>query len=154
MRVYLTSILLLTLAIPVPGSELKAQFTLFEQGERSLTLGGYIRSLTQFYDPGYDIPDVENRESGIHAEVIRLKWNLRLGKSVLVEVHNRFQGQVTSSETGLGQSIVGFGVSAVPGRRWDLSYDFIDQDQLRVWHDIDRLSLTWYTGVADVTAGR
>ena len=85
---------------------------------------------------------------------MRLKWNLRLTESVLLEFHNRLQGQVTSSKAGLGQSTVGFGVSVVPGRRWDLSSDIIDQDQLRVWHDVDRLSLTWYTGVADVTAGR
>jgi hypothetical protein len=154
MRFPLTPVLLLALAVPFPGSQLGAQFTLFERGERSLSLGGYIRSLTQFYDPGYDIPDVEDRESGIHAEVIRLKWNLRLGKSVLVEVHNRLQGQVTSSEAGLGQATVGFGVSVIPGRRWDLSSVFIDQERLRVWHDLDRLSLTWYTDVADVTAGR
>ena len=149
-----TSVLLLALAIAIPGGGLSAQFTLFERGDKSLTLGGYVRSLTQFYDPGYDIPNVEDRESGIHGEVVRLKWNLRLTESVLLEFHNRLQGQVTSSKAGLGQSTVGFGVSVVPGRRWDLSSDIIDQDQLRVWHDIDRLSLTWYTGVADVTAGR
>ena len=30
----------------------------------------------------------------------------------------------------------------------------VDQERLRVWHDIDRLSLTWYTAFADITAGR
>jgi hypothetical protein len=83
-----------------------------------------------------------------------LKWNLRLSESLLVEVHNRLQGQVTSSAANLGQSAVGFGVSVVPGRRWDLSSVFVDRDRLRIWHDLDRLSLTWYSDIADITAGR
>ena len=49
---------------------------------------------------------------------------------------------------------MGFGVSVIPGRRWDLSSVFVDQERLRVWHDIDRLSLTWYTDFADITVGR
>jgi hypothetical protein len=144
----------LAVALPFPGGPLEGQFTLLERGDRSLTLGGYVRSLTQFYDPGYDIPDTDDRESGIHAEVVRLKWKLRLSASVLLEIHNRLQGQVSSSAANLGQSAVGFGVSVVPGRRWDLSSVFVDQDRLRIWHDLDRLSLTWETDLADVTAGR
>jgi hypothetical protein len=153
MRAVLPVLLALS-ALGPPQSGLRGQFTLFEKGENSLDLGGYVRSLTQLYDPGYDIPTVEDREAGIHAEVIRLKWNLRLGESVLFEVHNRFQAQVTSSEAGLGESAVGFGVSVIPGRRWDLSSVWVDEERLRVWHDIDRLSLTWYTDLADITVGR
>jgi len=55
---------------------------------------------------------------------------------------------------GRDESAVGFGVSVIPGRRWDLSTQFVEQDRLRVWHDIDRLSLTWYSDFADITAGR
>ncbi|MGD2123065.1 MAG: hypothetical protein PVJ76_15030 [Gemmatimonadota bacterium] len=141
-------------ALALPTASLEAQFTLFQKGDKSLDLGGYVRSLTQLYDPGYDIPLAENRESGLHAEVVRLKWNLRLGESVLVEVHNRIQAQVSSAKLEAAGSTVGFGVSVIPGRRWDLSNVWIDKDRLRVWHDIDRLSLTWYTDLADVTAGR
>jgi hypothetical protein len=132
----------------------EGQFTLLDRGTTTLELGGYVRSLTQLYDPGYDLPEMEDREGGIHADVIRLKWNLRLGPSLLVEVHNRFQSQVTSSAAGLAGSAVGFGVSVIPGRRWDLSSTLVDQERLRVWHDIDRLSLTVYSDIADVTAGR
>jgi hypothetical protein len=154
MRVALTSILVATLGLIPPGEGLSGQWTLFERGETSIDLGGYVRSLTQLYDPGYDIPTVEDRESGIHAEVVRLKWSLRFGESVLLEVHNRLQAQLSSSEAGMGTSGVGFGVSVIPGRRWDLSSVFVDQERLKVWHDIDRLSLTWYTGFVDITAGR
>ncbi len=136
------------------GGGLSGQFTLYEKEDFSFDLGGYVRSLTQLYDPGYDVPTVEDREGGIHADVVRLKWNLRFGESFLLEVHNRIQAQVSSSEAGLGTSTVGFGVSVVPGRRWDLSSVWVDQDRLRVWHDVDRLSLTWYNDFADITAGR
>ncbi len=150
-----TGILLLAIpALVLPQSRVKGQFTLFEKGENNLDLGGYVRSLTQLYDPGYDSPGSDDRESGIHAEVVRLKWNLRFGESVLVEVHNRIQAQVSSTELGAAESAVGFGVSVIPGRRWDLSNTWVDKDRLRVWHDIDRLSLTWYTDLADVTVGR
>jgi len=154
MRTPISLFLLAVLVLFPWGTGLSGQFTLFEKGETSLDLGGYIRSLTQLYDPGYDIPDVQDREAGIHAEVVRLKWNLRLGESVRLEIHNRLQAQITSSESGLNGSAVGFGVSVLPGRRWDLSSVFVDKERLRVWHDIDRLSLTWYTGFADITAGR
>jgi hypothetical protein len=143
-----------TLWLLLPPAPAEAQFTLFQEGETSLDLGGYVRSLTQLYDPGYDIPASEHRESGIHAEVVRLKWNLRFGESVLVEVHNRIQAQVSSTALDATGSTVGFGVSVVPGRRWDLSNTWVDQERLRVWHDIDRLSLTWYTELADMTLGR
>jgi len=154
MRTVHIPILLATLSLITPGQGLSGQFTLFERGETSLDLGGYIRSLTQLYDPGYDIPGIEDRESGVHAEVLRLKWNLRFGESILLEVHNRVQIQLSSSEGGLSGSAVGFGVSVIPSRRWELSSIWVDHDRLRVWHDIDRLSLTWYNPVADVTAGR
>lgn len=133
---------------------LSAQFTLYEGGETSLEVGGYVRALTQLYDPGYDIPTVDGGTTGIHAEVLRLKWKLELGEAVILEVHDRLQAQLSSSELGFGESALGFGVSVVPGRRWDLSSELVDEKRLRVWHDIDRLSLTWYTGFADITAGR
>lgn len=136
----------------VPGP-LSGQFTLFESGGRSLDVGGYIRSLTQIYDPGYDIPGTD-RPSGIHAEVVRLKWKLRLGDSFILEAHNRIQGQLSSNPNDVGGAVVGFGVSAVPGRSVDLSSVWIEEDRLRVWHDIDRLSLTVYSGLGDLTIGR
>ena len=154
MRAALISLLVAALGLLPPGRGLSGQFTLYEKGATSIDLGGYVRSLTQLYDPGYDIPTVEDRKAGIHAEVVRLKWNLRFGESVLLEVHNRLQARISSSEAAMGESAVGFGVSVIPGRRWELSSVFVDQERLRVWHDIDRLSLTWYTDFADITAGR
>jgi hypothetical protein len=153
-RLPASTLLLLGVALSAGTADLSAQFRVLEQGDATLELGGYVRSLTQLYDLGYDLPEADHQEGGIHAEIVRLKWNLRFGSDLILEVHNRFQAQVASSATGFGGASVGFGVSAVPGRRWDLSSDLVDQERLHVWHDIDRLSLTWYTGFGDLTAGR
>jgi hypothetical protein len=140
-------------ALLVPVGALQAQFTLLEGEKSSLDLGGYFRSLTGLYDQGFRIPN-EDRRSGFNAEVLRLKWTLRMGEGAVVEVHDRFQLQASSSSSTLGGSAAGFGVTVVPGRSLDLSTHFIDEDRLRAWHDVDRLSLTLYTGLGDVTVGR
>ncbi len=131
-----------------------AQFTLLQRNATTLEVGGYVRSLSQLYRPGYDIPGVESGTTGIHAEVVRLKWSLRLGEKALLEVHNRLQAQISSSDLGIGATELGFGVSVIPGRRWDLSTSLIQEDRLQVRHDIDRISLTVYSDFADVTVGR
>lgn len=134
-----------------PGAQ--AQFTLFQTGGKALELGGYLQSLTGIHDAGYEVPGSEE-VSGFNAEVLRLKWMLRLGDNALVEVHDRIQTQVSSSPSAYGGSVAGFGVSVVPGRSLDLSSDIVREDRVRAWHDVDRLSLTLYTGMGDVTVGR
>jgi hypothetical protein len=142
------------LSIPafLPVRPLHAQFSLFEGEKSSLELGGYFRSLTGLYDQGYRIEDLD-RVSGFNAEVIRLKWILRMGDRAVFEVHDRFQMQ-TSSSPQFVSSVPGFGVTVVPGRSLDLSTVFIEEDRLKVWHDVDRLSLTLNSGVGDLTVGR
>jgi len=135
---------------PAPA---QAQFTLLEKGDKTVELGGYFRSLTGLFDQGFRIPG-QDRLSGFNAEVLRLKWVGRWGNRGVLEIHDRFQTQTSSASTGFGGSTAGFGVSVVPGRSLDLSTDFIDQDRLRAWHDVDRLSLTLYTGAGDLTVGR
>ena len=54
MRTARTSTILAALALVLPVGGLSGQFTLFERGETSLDIGGYVRSLTQLYDPGYE----------------------------------------------------------------------------------------------------
>jgi len=136
------------LAKPVHG-----QFTLFEGERNSLELGGYFRSLTGIYDQGFHLPETD-RLSGFNAEVLRLKWTLRVGDGAVLELHDRLQTQTSSATSGFGGAAAGFGVSVVPGRRLDLSTDIIDEDRLKAWHDVDRLALTLYTDLGDVTVGR
>lgn len=141
-----------------------AQFTLAEGDAATLTLGGYVRTLTGIHDRGYSIPETPfsaatPRQNGFHGQVARVKWQLEGGPGTAgagtrwrVDVHNRVQTRISSVETG--DQVVGFGVSAVPERLLDLESDLVNEPGLRVWHDIDRLSLAVYTDVADITVGR
>jgi hypothetical protein len=118
-----------------------------------LDFGGYVRSLTAVQDLGYDTPLVD-RQSAFHGEVVRLAWVARFGEHWRFTVHNRLQAQVTSTAQGLGTGVVGFGVSAIPGRTVSLATTLLEGDQFRVTHDIDRLALDVYTGAVDFTVGR
>ncbi len=137
----------------VATDPLSGQFSLLESDHSSLELGGYLRNLTGLYDLGYEIPDSE-QTSGFNAQVLRLKWTARFGESTVLEVHDRFQTQISSEASTFGASQAGFGVSVVPGRSLDLRSDLIKKDRVQAWHDVDRLSLTLYTGIGDMTVGR
>jgi len=147
------SMLLLSALLMSPPRGLQAQFALLESERASLELGGYLRNLTGLYDLGYEIPD-SDPVLGFNAQVIRLKWTARFGESMVLELHDRFQTQLSSENSTFGASQTGFGVSVVPGRSLDLRSDLVEKDRLQAWHDVDRLSLTAYTGVGDVTVGR
>ncbi len=140
-------------AFLLPGPGASGQFTLWEGGEKTLELGGYLRSLSGLYHLGYTLPDTD-RSSGFNAEVVRLKWSLRFGQKAILEVHDRVQIQIASATSGFGESVAGFGVSVVPGRSLDLTTELVEEERLRVWHDVDRLALTLYTGAGDLTLGR
>ncbi|HSR43092.1 MAG TPA: hypothetical protein VLL48_12985 [Longimicrobiales bacterium] len=136
----------------VAASPLQGQWVLRDGDDWTVELGGYVQALSAVQDVGFDIPDVERR-SAFHGEVVRLKWTAR-GEGWVLEVHDRLQSQLTSSDQAVGSSVVGFGVSAVPERSLDLETTLAEGDRYRVWHDVDRLALTLYTGAADVTLGR
>lgn len=144
---------LLSLWTALTPSSGVAQFSLLEGENASLELGGYLRNLTGLYDLGYEIPDSESL-LGFNAQVIRLKWTARFGESVVLELHDRFQTQLSSENATFGASQAGFGVSVVPGRSLDLRSDIIREDRVQAWHDVDRLSLTLFTGLGDMTVGR
>lgn len=139
-----------TLLLLLPSGA-AAQLTLWEGGAGSLGLGGYARTLSGVDRAALRVPG-ESPTRGFNAEVLRLEWDLRLGEGLILQLHDKVQLQVTSA--GGGAALAGFGVSAVPDRSVDLRRDFIDRERVRAWHDVDRLALTAYTGVGDVTVGR
>lgn len=141
--------LLLLLA---PGTA-EGQISLVEGDEFRLGIGGYLRSVTGVHDAGFD-PPVGERRSAFNSEVLRLQWSARLGDRVQVEVHDRVQSRLSTTTGGLGSPVAGVGVSAVPGRAVDLESEWIDDERLRLWHDVDRLAVTVYTPAVDVTVGR
>jgi len=143
---------LLAAALAAFPAGARAQIALHQRDSLSLELSGYVRSLTAFQDRGFDLPGID-RQSAFNGEVVRVKLAGRWGESVLVQVHDRLQALFVSGDTALG-TVAGFGVSAVPGRTLDLSIDLVRGEQTRVWNDIDRLAVTFYTGAADITLGR
>ena len=153
------------LALAVVPAPTAGQIALADGESATLTVGGYVRTLTGIHDRGYDIPDsiaaltgAPPRQTGFHGQVVRLKWQAEGGGAAgagarwRVDVHNRLQARVSSAE--VGSRIVGFGVSRLPDRWIDLESDLLTEPGLRVWHDLDRLSLTLYAEAADVTVGR
>ena len=140
------------LLLLVPGTA-GGQISLVEGEEFRLGIGGYLRSVTGVQDAGFDLP-AGDRRSAFNSEVLRLEWSARFGDRVQVTVHDRLQARVSTTAGGLGSPVAGIGVSAVPGRAVDLESEWIDDERLRVWHDVDRLAVTVYTPAADVTVGR
>ena len=118
----------------------------------SLDLSGYVRSLTGIHDAGFDAPEIDRR-TGFHGQVARLRWRIGFGDAVTLDVHNRLQARLSSTAGGLGE-VAGIGVSVVPSRPVDLSTHLLEEDRIELWHDVDRLALTFRAGGADITAGR
>lgn len=150
----LAALILLGLAL-VPTAA-AAQITLLEGDRARLLVSGYTRTFTAVHDRGYDLPDVPgephaSRTTGLHSQVVRVKWQIE-GDGWRVDLHDRLQARVDGG-TGPG-AVLGFGVSAVPDRSLDLRTELVRQPGLRVWHDVDRLSLALQTGPADLTVGR
>ncbi len=145
-------VLILILLLAAHG-QARAQIPVLDSGPVALDLTGYVRSLTAVHDAGFDLPSVDRR-TGLNAEVVRLKWQARHGERVVLDVHNRLQLDVSTAQTAFGESVAGFGVSAVPGRTIELDARLIEEEGLHLWHDVDRLALTVYTEIADVTVGR
>lgn len=145
------SLALLALAL-LPGPA-PAQITLHDDGWE-LELGGYLRAFTGLHDRGYDIPldgePSDDRTSGLHSQLLRVRWLAR-GDGWALELHNRLQARVATVDA---QQVVGIGVSALPDRLVDLRSELVDGQRLDVWHDIDRLALTVFTPAVDVTVGR
>ncbi|MEW6754673.1 MAG: hypothetical protein AB1505_27365, partial [Candidatus Latescibacterota bacterium] len=72
-------------AAPVAGGQ---------AGSWSLDLGGYLHALAAVHDPGYDPgPAAAERRTGLASQVLRLRSRLRMGRSLVVEVHDRLQAR-------------------------------------------------------------
>ena len=120
-------------------------------GPLGLSFGGYLHALGGVSDLGYR-PLVGDRLSGVAAEVLRLRWSLRVERGVLLEVHQRLGARATWG--GEGGATGGLAVSAQPGRSVELETTLVDEERVRVWHDLDRLAVTVGFSGADLTLGR
>ena len=127
-----------------------AQIQLVRSDAFMLELTGYVRTLTGVHDAGFDSP-FGARTSGFHGAVTRLKWTAAVPGRFSLVVHDRVLATLTSTGTS---PVAGFGVSRTPGRAFDLSSPWVEEERLSVVHDFDRLALTVLTPVADLTVGR
>lgn len=132
-----------------------AQLTLLEGDNTRLLLSGYVRTFTGIHDRGFEIPEIADpggaRTSGVHGQVARVKWQVE-GHGWRFDLHNRLQARVNSGRAE--GPVLGLGVSAVPDRLVDLDTELVSEPGLRVWHDVDRVSLSVFTGPVDITVGR
>jgi hypothetical protein len=149
-RAAIGAALLVASGITAGTAPATAQISLVERPSVQLDLTGYVRTLTGVHDAGYDLPG-STRITGFHGAVTRLKWTLTVPERGVLTVHQRILGSLTTSGAS---PVAGFGVSRAPGRAVNLSSPWIEEDRLSVVHDFDRLALTLYTPVADVTVGR
>lgn len=141
---------LIVLACSLFATPAAAQIGLVRTEAFELHLTGYVRTLTGVHDAGFETPDLTST-TGFHGAITRLKWTVEIPGRASLVVHNRVLASLTSSGTS---PVAGFGVSRTPGRALDLSSTWVEEERLGVIHDIDRLALTVYTPVADVTVGR
>lgn len=117
-----------------------------------LSLSGYLRSLSGVQELGYDLP-FGDRRSGFNSQVVRLKWLVDVDGTFRISIHNRLQLRLTTT-SAVSRNVIGLGVSTVPDRTVDLEQILIEQDHVRLWHDIDRIAVTVLLPVADITVGR
>lgn len=129
-----------------------AEVTLFETDDFDLRLGGYASSFSAYRWTGYDTADLLPQTSGLNAAVMRLEWRAGLGGWGALDVQNRLFWSL--APTGLQGASVGLGSTVAPERTLDLRIEIIDEDGVLLEHDLDRLAITFFTPVADVTVGR
>ena len=137
--------LLVGATTPFPAA---GQITVVESDALRIDLSGYVQTVSgSFRGSGV----LDQGWSGLHGAVGRVAWNGQVGERFFFEVHDRFLYQVGS---GAGAGAAGLGVTVIPGRAFDLESTLLEGEDVRLWHDLDRLSVTAYTGFADVTVGR
>jgi len=140
-------------AVAAPSAH--ATVPLVEGDDFGLTLGGYARFFSAVQVTAWDSAGLLDRRTGTTANVTRGEWRADLGRRVTVDLHQRvFFRSTTASSAGLGTSGFGVGVTEPPPRNVDLSTAFVDDDDLTIEHDIDRLALRIWADRFDLVLGR
>lgn len=102
--------------------------------------------------PGWgDLPD----GAGLGGAVGRLEWAVELGDRAHLDVHNRLVWETTSLDPVFSELVVqGLGVTTGDDRRVDTEVDLVDEEGLRLTHDLDRAVLGLYFDAIDLYLGR
>lgn len=129
-----------------------AQLNLVDEDAFRLDLGAYVSSFSAYQRIPYDTGGLAPRAFGINASLLRLEWRAQLFSDITFDVHNRFFWTALTNEQG--SRGLGLGATVPPERTVDLQSTFLDGEGLYFEHDLDRLSLTFFTSFADFTLGR
>ena len=129
-----------------------AQLTIVDSDAVTLGLGGYVSSFSAYSQTPYETAGLLPDGSGIGAALLRLEWKAGIGDDVAVDVQNRVFFSVTSAGRGIGG--VGLGATVPPERTLNLRSEILNENGVMLEHDLDRLSVTIFSAVSDITVGR
>lgn len=147
MRAWAT--LLLTLFAPATAA---AQLSIVDTEPLRLDLGAYVSTFSGYQRTPYDTAGLSAPASGSNAAVLRLEWKAGIADFATVDVHNRAFWSLSSTGTGFGA--IGLGSTVPPTRTINLRSELVNEYGMRFEHDLDRLAVTFFTPVADITVGR
>lgn len=142
-----------TLLAAAAAAPATAEQSLVETEDFNLRLGGYAGSFSSYQWTGYDTAGLAPEHTGVNAGVLRLEWKAGLTDNVALDVQNRFFWNIAPA-VGASTGLVGLGSTVAPQRTVDLRSVIVEEEGILVEHDIDRLALSFFTPVADVTVGR
>ena len=140
-------------ALALAAPPVAAEQSLVETESFNLRLGGYAGSFSSYQWTGYDTAGLTPEHTGVNAGVLRLEWKAGLTDNVALDVQNRFFWNIAPSASA-STGLVGLGSTVPPQRTVDLRSVLVDEPGVLVEHDVDRLALSFFTPVADVTVGR
>ncbi len=146
-RLFLGTFFLAISSAWTPASH--AETTVIESDDFSFSTGAYASSYFLLTALDYEAPTVPQLQVG-SSNLFRLESKAMFGEKLSLDLHNRlFLRTSNAPSSGLG-----LGSTTAPKRTLDLRSEFINDDGLLVEHDLDRLALTWFTPIADLTLGR
>ena len=134
----------------------QAGWELWETDESAGRLGANLQMMSAYVDLGglSEVADVAGfpTEAGLAGAVGRLEWSAEFSDWLTLDVHNRLVWQSSTLPEEL--LFQGFEVSRGDDRRFSTEYDLLENDTLRLTHDLDRLVVGLYFDLFDVYLGR
>ena len=144
-----TLTLLLVLLLPATAS---AELTIVDKDTFDLRLGAYIGNFSSYQRMPFETAGVIAPSTSSNAALLRLEWKSQLSEQLALDVQNRFFWSLTNGTAAGGA--IGLGSTVAPNRTVNLRSEIINERSTLLEHDLDRLSVTWFTSFADITLGR
>ncbi len=143
------AVFVLTLLAP---AAVAAQLSLVETDDVTVGVGAYVGSTSSYQELPYETAGVIPDGAGSNAAILRLEWKSTIGELFAIDVQNRLFWSVAPA--GRGPSSLGLGATIPPTRTVNLKSEILNKNGAYLEHDLDRLALTIFSPVADITLGR